>query len=537
MPEPVVVDRRLGFSEFMSVRGRTSRVNRRIAAQAGILFLASALGMALAYWIAHAIQLYEGRTELRNYAARLEQMGEQIASDTDRAVGQVADDGLPFCSDADITFMRAYIYGAPHIRDLGRVKDGKLYCTTGVGRLPMPKSIQKPDLDVGGMKVYGRAPVMLSDRAKGFIVEVAGVSVVINPDTYKDLDEPPMFFSALLYHREHGTLLPSFGHEVPLTSAEIVAGRVVERAGVMYQPLCAQRAMLCVVAAEPRSAVLAKSRALFVGFLLSGAFLGGALGLILIQAYRRQGSMENQLRRAIREGALTLVYQPIVNLETQKIVGAEALVRWVNEDGEPIRPDVFVALAEERGFVGQITRLVARRAAEELGDLLASAALRITINIAAQDIADPEFPKHLEGCLSAANVAPSSIGLELTERSTADQKMAVDALTFFKNSGHMMYIDDFGTGYSSLAYLHQLQVDAIKIDRAFTQTIGTGAVTASVVPQILAMAAQLDLLVVVEGIETREQAEYFRAAGRGILGQGWLFGKPVPAEQLRRLVG
>lgn len=97
----------------------------------------------------------------------------------------------------------------------------------------------------------------------------------------------------------------------------------------------------------------------------------------------------------------------------------------------------------------------------------------------------------------------------------------------------MVYIDDFGTGYSSLSYLHRLAVDAIKIDRSFTQTVGTEAVTASVVPQILAMAAQLELMVVVEGVETAEQMEYFRAAGPGLLGQGWFFGKPVPAAQLR----
>lgn len=293
--------------------------------------------------------------------------------------------------------------------------------------------------------------------------------------------------------------------------------------------------MLCVIAAEPRSAVLARSRPLFLGFLVAGAFLGVALGLIAIQAYRRQGSMENQLRRAINEGALTMVYQPIVNLETEEIVGAEALVRWVNEEGDSVRPDIFVALAEERGFVGEITRLVARRVTDELGGLLAKGNFRVTLNIAAEDLVDPSFLEDLGGFLVAANVKPSSIGLELTERSTADQKAAVEALAQFKSTGHVVYIDDFGTGYSSLAYLHRLHVDAIKVDRAFTQTVGTGAVTASVVPQILDMAAQLGLLVVVEGIETNEQAEYFRAAGRGILGQGWLFGKPVPAAQFRKL--
>jgi len=161
---------------------------------------------------------------------------------------------------------------------------------------------------------------------------------------------------------------------------------------------------------------------------------------------------------------------------------------------------------------------------------------RATLNIASQDLTDPGFFAHLEGCLASAGVDPSCIGLELTERSTADQRLAVEGLAQLKSAGHVVYIDDFGTGYSSLAYLHRLDVDAIKIDQTFTQTVGTGAVTASVVPQILEMAARLGLQVVVEGIETAEQAEYFRAAGRGILGQGWLFGKPVHVAQLRKLL-
>jgi len=345
-----------------------------------------------------------------------------------------------------------------------------------------------------------------------------------------------MFYSGMLYDRRAGRLYPEFAHTVPLTAAQILAGKLLLAKGIFYLPVCSRRVPLCVVAAEPYGALMARSKTLFVDFLIGGSLLGAVLGLVMVQLLRGQRSMEKQLRRALRTGALTTVYQPIVDLQTGAIVGAETLVRWINEDGESVRPDVFVALAEERGFAGQITRLVTRRVMSELGDLLAEGRLRVTLNIASQDLDDPEFHGYLQGCLADAGVQPSSIGLELTERSTAMRKMAVGTLATLKSTGHMVYIDDFGTGYSSLSYLHQLDVDAIKVDRVFTQTVGTGAVTASVVPQILAMAEQLDLLVVVEGIETEEQAQYFRAAGRGILGQGWLYGKPVPAAQFRKLV-
>ena len=159
------------------------------------------------------------------------------------------------------------------------------------------------------------------------------------------------------------------------------------------------------------------------------------------------------------------------------------------------------------------------------------------VNIATQDLHDPTFLPYLEECLAHAKLAPESIGLELTERSTADQDNAIAAISALQSRGHAIYVDDFGTGYSSLAYLHRLGAHAIKIDHTFTRTVGTDAVTASVIPQILQMAKELNLLVVVEGIETREQAEYFRSiASVRVLGQGFHLSNPLSAAELRKLV-
>jgi sensor c-di-GMP phosphodiesterase-like protein len=247
--------------------------------------------------------------------------------------------------------------------------------------------------------------------------------------------------------------------------------------------------------------------------------------------------MEQQLRRAIRRGGLTVVYQPVFDLSTSALVGCEALVRWTNEYGQAVRPDRFIALAEEKGFLSEITHLVLKLTVEELGDLLSSSSLRVTVNMAAQDLHDPAFLGYLERLLAEANLPASSVGLELTERSTVDQDNAIAAIAKLQSRGHAVYVDDFGTGYSSLAYLHQLEVHAIKIDRSFTKTIGTEAVTASVIPQILQMARELNLLVVVEGIETPEQVDYFRSAtSLRLLGQGFYLSKPMSAAEFRKLV-
>ena len=512
-------------------------VNRKILRHIGLCLCGAAVGVVIAYSIARAIQFQTGREELERYADRLLGKAPQLAVESDNAVAAVLSAHLPFCSDEELALIRNYVYNSPQVKHIGRQKDGMLYCTSGVGRLSPPQTMPAhTDLTVDGIHFYGLARLVFNSQARGLVVEHDNVSVVFNPDSYKGLDELPMLSSGFVYDHRNSLAVHIFGHVVPLSSSEVAAEKFIERDGTYYQPQCSERAMLCVVASETRGSMTTRSKWFFRVFLIGGALLGSALALIFILFYHRQRSMEMQLRRAIRKGTLTLVYQPVIDLETRTIVAAEALARWVNEEGQPVSPDVFVSLAEKKGFARDLTRMVMQRAVSELGDLLATGDLRVTVNITAQDLVDPEFFAFLELCLHSAKAKPSAIGLELTERSTANHSVAINAIARLKKAGHTVYIDDFGTGYSSLSYLHRLGGDAIKIDRSFTQTIGTEAVTASVVPQILEMAFRLDLLVVVEGIETREQAEYFRRTSRGLLGQGYLFSRPVPAAQLKKLV-
>ncbi|MGA3009434.1 MAG: EAL domain-containing protein, partial [Terracidiphilus sp.] len=128
------------------------------------------------------------------------------------------------------------------------------------------------------------------------------------------------------------------------------------------------------------------------------------------------------------------------------------------------------------------------------------------------------------------------LAIEIAESCTARHQLAMETILRLHQRGFGIDIDDFGTGYSSLAYLHDLSVDSIKVDKVFTHAIGTEAVTVTVLPQILAMAEALDLAVIVEGIESEQQANYFSTYNQPIFGQGWLFGYPVAAEEFLRLL-
>jgi sensor c-di-GMP phosphodiesterase-like protein len=233
-----------------------------------------------------------------------------------------------------------------------------------------------------------------------------------------------------------------------------------------------------------------------------------------------------------------MVYQPIVDLATKRIVGAESLARWTDEEGFAVGPEVFVKIAEECGFVGALTRLVVQHGLRDFGAILRSHPdFRLSINVAATDLNDPAFLPNLEEALKRAGVRAQSLAIEITERSTAKHEVAIETIRRLHEMGHSVHIDDFGTGYSSLSYLHELAIDAIKIDMSFTRAIGTEAVTVAILPQILAMAVALKLEVIVEGVETAPQAEFFSSLAQPVLAQGWFFGYPVPAEKFLGLLG
>jgi sensor c-di-GMP phosphodiesterase-like protein len=305
----------------------------------------------------------------------------------------------------------------------------------------------------------------------------------------------------------------------------------------LYSTRCSIQSLDCITAFVPTPEAIQANRGLLAGYIAFGGVAGVCIKFLLSLIYRRNRSMEQQLRRAIRKDRLRLVYQPIVDLASRRIVGAEALVRWTNEENLAVAPNVFVRLAEERHFVGAITELVLRHALRDFGAMLCSQpSFRLSVNLAAADLADPAFLPRLGALLERTGVSASSLALEITESSTARYRAAMETIVSLRQRGHSVHIDDFGTGYSSLSYLHDLSVDAIKIDQSFTRAIGTGAVILAILPPILTMTEALNLQVVVEGVETEQQADYFAGSHRPVLAQGWLFGRPVAAPEFHRLL-
>lgn len=221
------------------------------------------------------------------------------------------------------------------------------------------------------------------------------------------------------------------------------------------------------------------------------------------------------------------MYQPIVDLQSGKSVGAEILLRWVQPDGTYLSPDIFVPLAEETGLITRITEQVIGKLFTELGDWLHDhPEHRISINLAPCDVRNLHILEVVRPLLMRYFIKPEQIAFEITERGFANPKLTAPVIDQFRCAGHPIYIDDFGTGYSSLSYLNTLAVDVLKIDKSFVDALEYKKVT----PHIIEMAKTLNIATVAEGVETAAQACWLRRHGVQY-GQGWLYSKALPKQE------
>lgn len=237
------------------------------------------------------------------------------------------------------------------------------------------------------------------------------------------------------------------------------------------------------------------------------------------------------LHRALKNDEFYLVYQPIVDLRTQHWVGAEVLMRWRRGEAE-IPPDIFIAAAEELGIVELFTQKVLDLVSRDASALFGlSQSFYLSINLTAADVKSSDIVDRLKALLARTGASPSRFKVEVTERSVLDTNEAQAAIAEIKALGIDTVIDDFGTGFSNLKYLTTFKFDYLKIDRAFVQGIGTGALSGKVAFHIIAIAQSLGMGIIAEGVEKETQAEALMQQGVA-LAQGWLFAHPKTAADL-----
>jgi predicted signal transduction protein with EAL and GGDEF domain len=243
--------------------------------------------------------------------------------------------------------------------------------------------------------------------------------------------------------------------------------------------------------------------------------------------------LERELKRALREDALELHYQPIVAAEGSRIIGVEALLRWNHPTRGNIPPMAFVPIAEHTGLMGQLGEFVLYRA---LNDAKRWPDLFVSVNLSPIQVKDRSLFLLVSSMLAETGIAPSRVVLEITEGVLIDDPEETrKRLQELRGLGVRIALDDFGTGYSSLSYLQRFPFDKLKIDGSFVAPLGRSANSGVIIQAIEALGRALDLSVLVEGVETEEQRILLRLAGCDEM-QGYLFAKPAPRAAIDQLL-
>ncbi|MBX2865836.1 MAG: EAL domain-containing protein [Leptolyngbyaceae cyanobacterium MAG.088] len=248
--------------------------------------------------------------------------------------------------------------------------------------------------------------------------------------------------------------------------------------------------------------------------------------------------LESELRAALDNRELHPHYQPLVDIQTRRILGFEALIRWNSDTHGHVSPGEFTSIAEETSLIIPIGQQTLQQACRDLAQFQTSCPDRplfMSINVAPRQLAEKTFLSELQILVRQYELKSSQVKLEVTERVFMEDPVALENLKNCRQAGFHIALDDFGTGFSSLNYLTRFEVDGFKIDRAFVQELLTNSRSQVLLESMLKMAHGLGMQTVVEGVETEEQLQALQQSGCDI-GQGYLFGKPLPFKAVQQLL-
>ncbi|WP_353047429.1 EAL domain-containing protein [Exiguobacterium sp. S3] len=253
----------------------------------------------------------------------------------------------------------------------------------------------------------------------------------------------------------------------------------------------------------------------------------------LNESVSRRSNLSMALRKGVGRGEFTVHYQPQIQLETETLIGMEALVRWQHPDLGMISPGEFIPIAEETGSIHRLGEFVLNEACRQ-NKAWQDAGIppfRVAVNISAVQFAQKDLPEVVSRALAASNLDAQYLELELTESVIQSADRAIETMHELVALGVHLSIDDFGTGYSSLSYLKLFPIDTLKIDQHFTKNIESDEKDAALVKTIIRMAHELDLNVIAEGVETENQVAFLKAESCN-QAQGYFYNRPLPAEEI-----
>ena len=501
---------------------------RLVSLITGVLIIAIFLPIALSLWLAHrqANDLFE--KEMSSYADRVLARTQRVKQQTRTALEEVNRfQGKP-CTLAHLREIQKISYIHQYIQSVFYLEKHNGGCDL----LNNTLSEKIPGTEFttpGGYTVFLTSRHDLQTNAPMLAVSHGKYMALVDPDSMIDVLPDPTYpiYAALINTQSYQIIASNHPLDPDIWEHHLQAYQPV----MEYDQTIYRQRMLPDVGAilltwssvKPLSTNLHRQLMIWLPL---GLLISGLASFLILRILRRLQSSHYRVLAAIKAKEITVHYQPVVSLKDGRLVGAEALARWQQADGRWLPPDLFIAVAEQTGVICQLTEHIVRCVFDDLGHWLSQhPEATLSINITAADLSSLALPTLLRQQIEQWNVVPSQIALELTERDLIAPQTARPVLQAYREMGLKIYIDDFGVGYSSLSYLQELEVDTLKIDKAFVDALEHKVVTG----HIIEIAKSLNLSMVAEGIETTRQRDWLYTHGVPV-GQGWLYSKALPKK-------
>jgi len=428
------------------------------------------------------------------------------------------------CDKNLLLSMRKEMYKSKSIKDIGYFIGGKLICTTGIGMLNVPFKGDEPHLKANnGVDMWVNQPLILfNEKVTGHIIRFKRFNAVYSFDGFIRSTSSGIK-STVFLDNKLGNLRYITGSEGLLAGIKKFDTSHFSKTG-LQNIMCSAQSNICVVSAISHKDILYSARVPLVVVILISFLVSIFMYFYFRNKLERLGSDEYRFLRALKIGKIVGYYQPIVDLTTHDIVGCEVLARWL-DDEEVRTPYHFLDYVGKNNKTHELTKSIVNRTFKDLcGFLKKNDNFKLSFNIFPEDFntrfVEGMFREHFN---KHSNI---EINLEITEDNLADVAVVADEMKKIKACGYRVSIDDFGTGYSSLSYLRDLPVDYLKIDRAFIKDFDKNPVKSKLVPYMVALANELDIRVIVEGVESTGQLNFVKELGIEF-SQGYFFSKPL----------
>ena len=496
----------------------------------GVLILAIILPVILSIWLATQQAKEQFYSELDNFSVRVLARVQQVADQAREALKEADAHTATTCSPEHLLTMRRIAYTHRYIQEVLWLREG----------IPQCSSLEEHQVSV----TFPAPDHLTADGYRTWLTSVSDLGLkhkmtAMGSEHHLVMMDPVSFIDVIpLGHEEIHTLLFGTKRDQIIISSKPLSAAVWEKIkhldaetltldSTVYRLHRIPELGLAIATWSSTVPLQNKLHQQLMLWLPIGLFTSLLASFLLLRLLRRLRSPRNGMLDALNSHAIQVYYQPIISLQSGKIVGAEALARWRQPDGSFLSPDIFIPLAEQTGLITRLTEDIVRKIFADLGTWLRRRPeIHISINLSVDDLRSPKLPLLLQEQLQFWGISAQQIILEITERGFVDPQTTLPVLAGYRQAGHRISIDDFGTGYSSLSYLQKLDVDTLKIDKSFVDTLEYELLT----PHIIEMAKALNLTTVAEGVETESQRDWLRMHGVQYA-QGWLYSKALPKEK------